>query len=224
MSRYEIEIIPPGQVGVPTVQRPSSAAGSIVAAPAPPSRDFIGRFFQRKRVNEEIQALTLYEERAKAEQQYWDKQTAALESAMKCREAAFRQATQGQLVERQHAEELRELQNRSELAELRRRMEIAQAEATLIAAETGRDCARDYGSLAQRQRHENDLLDLHLAAEERRAVLRQYLDRLQERDQSSDPRAGAIDDALYEARAQMHAHGLDTTRIDTLIEQRRARR
>lgn len=227
MSRYDIEIIPPGRSTVPAVQRPQYGAGALVTAPAPPPRGLFAGFRHRWQVEREQQTLALYEQRAKAEESYWDAQTKAFESAIKCRETAFRLATQGELVELQHVEQVRELQHRGNLAELRRRAEIAQVEAAQAEAEFARDAAREHGRPIARQRQENGLLDLQLAAEERRAVLRQYLGELrrssggQEISNLSD---STIDDSLYEARAQLNAHGLDTSRIDAVIEQRRGRR
>jgi hypothetical protein len=71
-----------------------------------------------------------------------------------------------------------------------------------------------------------ELLDVELNAAERRAILRQHVAEL-DQPKSSERPAGvgaddAIDETLYEVRAQLNASGLDTGRIDALIEQRKA--
>ena len=68
-----------------------------------------------------------------------------------------------------------------------------------------------------------DLLDVELSTAERRAILRQHMAELEEPaggliDQTDD----AIDDALYEKRAQLNASGLDTSKIDAELDRRKS--
>ena len=70
------------------------------------------------------------------------------------------------------------------------------------------------------------LLDIELAIAERRAILRQHfaeLDRAMREANAGSADADTMDNALYQARAQLNAHGLDTSAIDTILERRNKR-
>ena len=73
------------------------------------------------------------------------------------------------------------------------------------------------------------MLDLELSAAERRAILRQHLAELDQSEPTDEGASAelqsdaALDDVLYEARAQRLANGLDTSRIDALLQRRRVK-
>jgi hypothetical protein len=73
-----------------------------------------------------------------------------------------------------------------------------------------------------------EMLNVDLSTAESRAILRQHFAELDQPDlNGTGVRADASDielDALYDARAQLLANGLDTRRIDALIERRRRKR
>lgn len=219
MKNRGMEIIPPGHT-LPAA-RPPVGPPAIVRAPEPPPGNFIDRFFHRLAVEHERDNLALYEDRAKSEAAFWEAQTTAFDKAVQCREAAFRLATRHEVLEFEHAHAAREAEHRLQVGELRRRKEMIQAQAELDEAEFSRQAQHDIGPALARQARDNSLLDLQLAAEQRRAVLRRYLQEVEGR-QAIAPATG-VDDALYEARAELQANGLDTSRLDALIEQRRRR-
>jgi hypothetical protein len=126
----------------------------------------------------------------------------------------------------ERSNELREAQHAYELAEFRRLGEVAHAETAMVDAQQQLKAQRDHGyttyELAWKKKY-CDLLDIELSTAERRAILRQHMAELQEpagrdlTDQADD----AIDDALYEKRAELNASGLDTSRIDAELERRK---
>jgi hypothetical protein len=71
-----------------------------------------------------------------------------------------------------------------------------------------------------------EILDVELNAAERRAILQQHLAELDGSEcadgaNAEKPSDAALDDALYEARAQLLANGIDTSTID--LERRRVK-
>jgi hypothetical protein len=123
--------------------------------------------------------------------------------------------------------------HRHEVAEIHRLAELAYVERELSDAQQALKAQRDYGysnyELEWKKRN-CEMLDVELSAAERRAILREHLAELDQADvdrtQSvrADVGDAALDDALYEARAQLLANGLDVGRIDTLIDRRRIKR
>jgi hypothetical protein len=66
------------------------------------------------------------------------------------------------------------------------------------------------------------MLDIELSAAERRAILRQHTTQFEEQQEqralsAPNPDKDLMLDALYSARAELLASGLDTTRIDAAI-------
>jgi hypothetical protein len=129
------------------------------------------------------------------------------------------------------AEELRRVQHQHELNETRRMTELAHAQVVLVDAQQALAAQRDYGYTTYElgwKKKQCEILDVELNAAERRAILRQHLAEL-EQQHGAEQRGGshaaasddALDDALYEARAQLNANGLDTSRIDAMIERRK---
>jgi DNA-binding transcriptional MerR regulator len=123
------------------------------------------------------------------------------------------------------AEELRMLYHQHELASVRRMTELTRAEAVLEDARQALKAQRDHGESAydlEWQRRQCESLEVELSAEERREVLRQHRAEVKARTRGGLPQEKndqAIKDALFEARNQLRASGLDTSRIDGLLRQ-----
>ena len=222
MTSRAIEIIPPDQRFQLLPGGSGCVPAPLVSMPMPPPRGFFARLRYERDIWRETEALALYHRRAQAEQEYWDSQTRSFESALKCQEAAYRLTVQGELLALLHASKMRELQRGDELAELQHQRVLADGRLALEEIECRRAALQDYGQAIARQQRENDLIDLELAAEERRAVLRQHLREINRDPHGpSESRNSMIDDALHAARAEMNASGLDTSRLDAVIEHRK---
>ena len=68
-----------------------------------------------------------------------------------------------------------------------------------------------------------EMLNVDLDAAERRALLDEVRRTKTRRTAALPSNADDLDDALYEARAELLANGLDTSRIDEVIERRKQR-
>jgi hypothetical protein len=132
----------------------------------------------------------------------------------------------------ERAGELRDLSDRHEIAETRRMTERALVERDLVDAQQALTAQRDHGYSSYElewKKRTCEILDVELSAAERRAILRQHLAELDQSEPngahraSAAPTDAALDDALYEARAQLLANGLDTSRIDALLQRRKAK-
>jgi hypothetical protein len=132
----------------------------------------------------------------------------------------------------ERAEELREKYHQHEVAEARRLTEMALAERVLLDAQQALTAQREYGYSSYElewKKRNCEMLDVELSAAERRALLREHLAELQQSDGGSAKSSlkahdAGLENALYEARAQLVAHGLDASRIDAFIERRKARK
>lgn len=124
----------------------------------------------------------------------------------------------------ERAEELRELFHQQKLAEMRRDTDRTHAEIVLVDAQQALRAQREHGysthELAWKKRTV-EMLDVELNAAERRAILQQHVAGLEQ--SNGIGKDDVIDDALYEKRAQLNASGLDTSRIDAVIERRQRR-
>jgi len=161
-------------------------------------------------------------------QQYFDARTKAIESAFKAQEAEAR-LREFPLVDAHEqsrrtlarAEELAQLRHRHDTAELRRAAEHASQLATALAEQ-------DLGPATTWKKQHAALLDAELAVEERRTVVREHIAELEKtagrHNSAPSPYPDhAIEDALYEARARLRAHGLETESLDSLLEGRNGR-
>ena len=122
---------------------------------------------------------------------------------------------------------LRAVEHRQELAEFSHMTELAHVEAALAEAQQALRTQYELGYGVIFNRRSSDLLDAELAVAERRAIQRQHLKELEHAKpalSTSDAGDTLIDDALYEMRANLHAGGMDTSRIDDIIERRKSGR
>jgi len=195
----------------------------------------------RWEANRHARTIGAIAERTRAETDLFNAQTQAVESYVKRQQAGYRLLELPEILSNDRArrriertEELRQVQHRYEVAEMHRQTEIARVEAVLVDAQQALKAQRDHGYATYElafAKKKCEMLDVELNAAERRAILRQHIAELDQAN-SSDRLAGsggdasndAIDEALYEKRSQLNASGLDTSRIDTLIEQRRSRK
>jgi hypothetical protein len=231
------EILPPSRGGVP-------ARRDNNAAVAPPPRVNPGGMIEstltRWEANRHARTIGAVAVRTRAEADLFEAQTQALNSYVKRQQAGYRLQELPEIlgndrarrrVERQ--EELRQVQHRYEVAEMHRQTEIARVDAVLVDAQQALRAQRDHGYATYElafARKKCEMLDVELNAAERRAILRQHVAELDQANSAERvPGLGTgasddmIDDALYEKRAQLNASGLDTSRIDAVIERRKSR-
>src|SRR5262249_24028107 len=185
-------------------------------------------------------ALTAVAARTRAEADQFDAQSEAMESYFKRQRVLARVQELPEIIatdrgrrRAERAEEMREVFGRHEIAEARRLTELAYVERELLDAQQALKAQRDYGYSSydlEWKKRNCEMLDVELSAAERRAILREHLAELDQADarRTEGVRANAseaeLDDALYGARAQLLANGLDTEGIDTLIERRRTKK
>lgn len=184
-------------------------------------------------------AIAAIAARTKAETGLFEAQAEAMESYIKRQRVVARVQELPEVIaadrarrRAERAEELRDLHHRYDVAETRRLMELAHVQRELVDAQQALKAQRDHGygryELEWKKRS-CEMLDVELSAAERRAILQHHLAEL-DRSESADgasaekPSDADLDDALYEARAQLLANGLDTSRIDGLLERRRVKK
>jgi hypothetical protein len=230
------EILPPSRGGAP-VRRDNNVA--VASRPRVNPGGIIESTLTRWEANRHSRTIGAVAARTRAEADLFDAQTQALASYGKRQEAAFRlrelpEILANDLARRRvdRAEDLRRVQHQHELSETRRMTELAQAQVVLVDAQQALAAQRDHGYTTYElgwKKKQCEILDVELNAAERRAILRQHLAELEQQhkaEQRGGSNAGesddALDDALYEARAQLNASGLDTSRIDAVIERRKS--
>jgi hypothetical protein len=231
------EILPPSRSH--HVPAPHENREIAVSPPRVDPGGVVSSTLMRWTAERHTSTLSAVAARTRAEADLFDAQSGAMESYIK------RQRIVGRLQElpeiiatdrarrrAERAEELREVYHRHEIAETRRLTEVAYVDRELLDAQQALKAQRDhgYGSYElEWKKRSCEMLDVELSAAERRAILRQHLAEIDQSDVNGCERvraaAGddALDDALYEARAQLLANGLDVSRIDALIERRRVK-
>lgn len=225
----KMEILAPQRDRLPAQK---SETAMVAAPPRVDPGGIVSSALMRWEADRHARTLTAVAARTRAETSLFDAQTNALESYIKRQRAIARVQELPELIATERArrrmergDELNDVAHRHELAELRRRTEAAQAQAALTDANQALRAQHDFGyttyELAWKKK-KCEMLDVELNEAERRAILAQHVKELhQDASGNSDPPSGgAIDDALYEARAELQAHGLDTTRIDSVIQSR----
>jgi hypothetical protein len=199
----------------------------------------IGSNLMRWDADRHAQTFAAVTSRTKAEAELFDAQKLLVEAYVRRQRAVAHLEELPEIIasERakrraERAEELRQAQHRHELGEVQRLTELAHAEAGLVDAQQALRAQREHGYVAFEiawEKKNCEMLDIELSAAERRAILREHVAQRrasQERDVLFDPDVAddVVDDALYEKRAQLQAEGLDTSRIDALIERRKSSR
>jgi len=236
MAKYEI--LPPSRGGVPARRDTNSVS---VTPPRVNPGGIIESTLTRWEANRHARTIGAVAARTRAEADLFEAQTQAMASYVKRQQAGYRLQELPEILGNdrarrrvERAEELRQGQHQHEVAEVHRQTEIARIEAVLVDAQQALKAQRDFGyttyELAFKKKN-CELLDVELSAAERRAILRQHIAELDQPRSSeratglgSDVSDDLIDEALYEKRAQLNASGLDTSRIDAVIDQRKANR
>jgi hypothetical protein len=229
MARRYMEIIPPR--GEALTEWQGQPAWS--APPRPGQDGPLSSIFVRARANRQARTLRALTETMQAAKAYCDARQLAVQSCRKAQREEYRLRTVPHVAaqeEEQQLEEgeikLLELERRHYLASLSGDRERAEAESTVSAARHALDVQRQKGDELAWKRRQVDLLDIELAIAERRAILRQHfdeLDRAMRGMNSGTAVSTALENALYEARAQLNAHGLDTSALDAALERRNRR-
>jgi len=229
------EILPPPRA-LPAHARQTTTPGLVPSRVQPGG--IIDSALMRWEANRHSRTLGAVAGRTRAEADLFDAQTQLVEAYGRRQRALANLQELPEVVANEHAkrrierlEELRQCQHRSELAEMQRMTEVAQAKAVLVDAQQALEAQRSHGhttyDLAWKKKY-CDMLDLDLSVAERRAILRQHVAELDgakgKRTARGEIGGDVIEDALYEKRAQLLAAGLDTGRIDAVIEQRASRR
>lgn len=176
-----------------------------------------------------FQALTV---RTQAEHALFDAQANAMDAYVRRGHAAQRLVELPEELATEHvrrqagrAEELRALQHQHEVARLKREVERTHAERVLVDAQHALKAQREHGYASHElawHKTKCDMLDVALGAAERRALLR---------DSTELPApvivAGNADEVEYvllDARNQLRASGLDTSKIDAELNRRSRKR
>ncbi len=230
------ELLPPLRSSQ-LVRRPESAAVTVTPPRVNPG-NFIDSTLTRWKAQRDARTINAMAVRTRAEAGLFDAQVQVIDSYVKRQRASYRLQELPEILANdraqrrvERAEELRQAQHKYELAELGRLGQIAQAETALVDAQQQLKAQREHGyttyELAWKKKT-CEILDVELSAAERRAILRQHLTELGQPENGpalighkSDE---AIDNVLYETRAEMNASGLDTSRLDAVIERRKADR
>jgi hypothetical protein len=231
------EIIPPSRREV-AVRRENAVA--VVSPPRINPGGIVSSALTRWEANRHTRTIGAVAARTRAEADLFDAQAQAVEAYVRRQRAGYRLQELPEILETdrrrrrgERAEELRELQHRHEVAEVHRATELAHVESVLVDAQQALKAQREYGYLNYElawKKKACELLDVELSAAERRAMLRQHIAELEASRSAEAPALGPdasddeIADALYERRAQLNASGLDTSRIDAVIESRKVRR
>lgn len=240
--RKDIEILPPVRS---VIEKPKPL--TITArVPGLAQHGAIDSYFATRRYGYTTKTANALTTLNNAEAALFNSQTAATVAKVKLDDALFqlqeapeRRGHELALRRAQRAHEIREVQHRYEVNEYRRVKEVklAQAEDThakatlthsrtvLKDAEQQYDAQVRYGGKTHELRHakENlELLDIRLEEDERRALLRGQL-----RDIEEEQMAAEIDEdiakILGEHRDALDSAGLDTSRVDRVLNRRRFR-
>ncbi len=221
-------------VPVRSVPAPRVDSASVVA-PRFQSPGLIGGALTRVIAPHEEKAFRAAAERAKAEADCTDAETKVLEACerrqrvvARLQELPEQLQTEWATRRAERAEALRQAQHKFEIGEIRRMTENALAEAALVDAQQALRGQRRYGhttyELAWRKK-QAEMMEIELDAAERRAILQQHVKEFGARNVADEiaalPPDEFLDDALHERREHLRARGLDTSRIDAVIERRK---
>jgi len=170
--------------------------------------------------------------RARAEQGLFDAQADVMDAYVRRGQAAQRLVELPEVLEADSArrqaertEELRHLQHQHEVARLKREAERAHAERVLVDAQQALRAQREHGYASHElawHKTKCEMLDVQLGAAERRALLRDSTELL-----APVIVAGSADEVEYvllDARNQLRASGLDTSKIDAELNRRSRKR
>jgi hypothetical protein len=224
MGRNNVEILPPS-VGTVPVRPPARHAWPEDLFDGGVLSPVLTRWRENRRART-LNAMTTTMVAAKA---FFEARAEAIDACFKSREAEYRlwelpsiAAADAARREEERTEVIRDLRGRHVLEEIRHMTARAEAEAGLLTAAHAFAARRDLGAEIAWGKQAGELLDVEMALAERRAVMRQHLLELEQSERGRSEARGSdpIEDALYEARGLLRAHGLDTTGIDAVLERR----
>lgn len=205
-------------------------------APSMPHQGPIQAMFTRACASRSAQTMEALVPMAQAQTELTTAHTALIKSQHKnyevqCRynEAAEKEGRELAVRRAKHAEEMRQLQHRQQANELIREKEITQLQTDLVHARVALADADqqlraqlEHGYLRYELAHKRqalEILDVELSQADRRAIFREFEGR----------RGGGapleldeeVEDALYSRRDELRGRGLDTTRIDAILRDRK---
>ena len=225
------EILPPIR-SQPSAEQLSNSAG--LAPPRFNSGGIVSSTLTRWEAGRHSRTAGAVTERTRAEAALFDAQSVALESYIKRQRAAFQLQELPEILAAERMrrrmtsiEGLNQLQHEHDLASMRRRTERTHAEVALVDAEQALRAQREFGHAAHELRHKKqicEMLDVELGAAERRAILRQHMVGLGGEPERGGRKPDDLEEALYQARAELNANGLDTSRIDAMLSRLRSGR
>jgi hypothetical protein len=130
--------------------------------------------------------------------------------------------TQHHYVEQRPTHEER---RREELAQMRHKIAVTELATRLVRAQAELHAECDLAYQIAVERRGGILLELRMETAERRAVLNQHTAEVNAPKQLTDGRnQRVVDDALYDARAKLRAHGVEAPLLDAVVEERNRRR
>jgi hypothetical protein len=211
------EILPPLRPSTPAVRETVAP----VRAPTYSSGDALDGMLTRWEADRDTRTLVVLTKKANALSTFIDAGTALLKSDTAYRQAwAELQDGPEKLAHERNvrrvdrAESYRHVQHVYEGNEMRRATDRAYLESALTDAQQHLRAQQEYGYTTHEIIHkkkQHELLDLDMEAEEKKAILRQHRN---ESDENDD----GILDMLYRKRERLNARGLDTSKIDDVIE------
>ncbi len=219
MGKHDIEIIPPSHLPAP--RNGGGREVSYGLARENPG-GIISSALMRWEANRHTRVYGALAARTRAQADYFDAQTQAVESYVKRGRAVHRLGELPEILaadryrrRAERAEELREIEHQRELDENRRRTEVAHAQAVLVDAQQALEAQRKFGYLNYElawKKKNCELLGVELDAAERRALL-------QETRGGKPPSLSEAQlvEQLYAKRDELRADGLDTSRVDAAL-------
>lgn len=232
------EILPPLKSGELSPLEHNLPAPKPAAIPTVYHGDSWDAFWDRRRWDNQTRAVESLTRLNHAETACTNAQTGLVESNNRLKAAL---AAAAELPERLHhelqvrrvqrADELRTVAHGHDLNRHRQQREVVVAEtektkalAALVDARQQLQAQQDFGyagyRLAWKQRA-YQTFGVELTPEERRALVEEHVPSVAAKKPGQSPRAGEMDDALYEARQELLARGIDPTVIDEIIARRR---
>ena len=224
MSKNDVEIIPPSRLPAQQSNGAGHELSYSVARENPGG--IISSALTRWEANRHARVFDALATRTRAEADYFDAQTGAIDSYIKRARVYHRLAELPETLATDRArrqadrgEELREIQHQRELADHRRMTELAHVQSVLVDAQQALRAQREFGyfnhQLAWKKKN-CEMLDVELDAAERRALLREAQSGNAQAEPAQPSEAELIEQ-LYAKREELRASGLDTSRVDSAL-------
>lgn len=233
------EILPPERSTTQVARRENTTVS--ISPPRIYTGGIVGSTLTRWEATRQARALDAMTRRTQSESALMKAQTEIMETYAARHRAAYRVQELPEIMANDRAQrrveranKLREAQHTYEVAEVKRLTELSHAETVLTDAKQALEAQRSYGAVTYKlgwKKKASEMLEVELSDAERRAVLRQHSEEMESGGAQrrlapthNDESEETIDDALHDRRSQLAASGMDTSRVDDVIERRRARR